>query len=53
MREAWLEPALEEDSKVNMPDLGYAALEPYENGYLDEVVHHLSLWPRWLRRLLK
>ena len=50
MHEAWLESAAEDDSKMNMPDMGLSALTPYESAYLEEVVDHLSLWPRRLRR---
>ena len=53
MHEAWLEPAAEDDSRMNMPDMGLSALSRYESAYLEEVVDHLSLWPRWLRRLLR
>ena len=53
MHEAWLEPASEDDSGMNMPDLGYSGLTPYENAYLEEVVDHLSFWPRWFRRLVR
>ena len=53
MHKAWLEPAVEDDSKMNMPDLGLSALAAYERAYLEEVVDHLSLWPRWFRRLLR
>ena len=53
MHEAWLEPAVEGDSEMNMPDLGLSALRPYESAYLNEVVDHLSFWPRWIRRLLR
>ena len=53
MREAWLEPAAEDDSKMNMPEMGLSALTPYESTYLEEVVDHLSLWPRWLRRVFR
>ena len=53
MHEAWLAPAAEDDSKMNMPDLGLAALTPYESTYLEEVVDHLSLCPRWLRRICR
>ena len=52
MHEAWLQPAAE-DSKVNMLKLDMSALAPYESAYLEEVVDHLSLWPRWTRRLLR
>ena len=51
MHEAWLEPAVDDDSKMNMPDMGHSALILYERDYLKEVGYHLSLWPRWLRRL--
>lgn len=53
MHDAWLAPAAEDDSKMNMPDLGLAALIPYESTYLEEVVDHLSLCPRWLRRICR
>ena len=51
MHEAWLEPAVEDDSKMNMPDMSQSALIPYEAVYLKEVRDHLSLLPRWLCRL--
>ena len=50
MHEAWLEPAAADDSAMNMPDMGLSDLTPYESAYLEEVVDHLSLWPRSLRR---
>ena len=53
MHDAWLEPAAEGDSEMNMPDLGLSALVPYESAYLNEVVDYLSFWPRWLRRLCR
>ena len=53
MHEAWLEPATVDDSKMNMPDLGLSALAPFESTYLEEVVDHLSLWPRWLRLVFR
>lgn len=53
MREAWLEPPIEDDSGMNMPDLGLSALASYETAYLDEVVHHLAFWPRWFRRIFQ
>ncbi len=52
MREAWLESVPDDDSAMNMPDLGYAALKALEDEYLEEVIHHLSLWPRWLRQMI-
>lgn len=53
MHEAWLNPGVESDSDMNMPDMGLPTLISYESSYLQEVVDHLSLWPRWLRRLLR
>ena len=53
IHEAWLEPAVADDSEMNMPDIGLSALTQYESAYLQEVVDHLSLWPRWLRRLFR
>ena len=53
MHEAWLEPPTEDDSGMNMPDMGLSTLIPYESVYLEEVVDHLSIWPRWLRRLFR
>lgn len=53
MHEAWLQPPAAEDSKMNVLKLDTSAFEPYESAYLEEVVDHLSLWPRWTRRLLR
>ena len=53
MHDAWLEPAIEDDSEMNMPDLGLSDLSTYESAYLNEVVYHLSFWPRKLRRLFR
>ena len=53
MHEAWLEPAVKDDSNMNMPDIGLSALTRYELAYLEEVVDHLSLRPRWLRRMFR
>ncbi len=53
MHAAWLEPPPEDDSQMNMPDMGLSALVPYESIYLEEVADHLSFWPRWLRRLFR
>lgn len=53
MHDAWLERAIEGDSEMNIPDLGFSALSTYESAYLNEVVDHLSFWPRKLRRLCR
>ena len=51
MREAWLRPACQDDSQMNVQDLDLSSLAPYETAYLAEVDDHLSSLPRWLRRL--
>ncbi len=53
MHEAWLQPAAEDDSNMNMPKLDMSSLGSYESAYLEEVVDYLSVWPRSLRRLLR
>ena len=53
MHEAWLQPAPEDDSNMNLPKLDMSSLASYESAYLQEVVDYLSLWPRGLRRLLR
>ena len=53
MHEAWLQPAAEDDSNMNMPKLDMSSLASYESAYLAEVVDHLSIWPRSLRRLFR
>ena len=53
MHEAWLAPGAESDSEINIPDMDLSALISYESSYLQEVVDHLSVWPRWLRRLCR
>ena len=53
MHEAWLQPAVGDDSDMNMPKLDMSSLASYESAYLEEVVDHFSLWPRRLRRLLR
>lgn len=51
MHEAWLEPATETDSGMNMRKLDLSVLAPLEAAYLEEVADHLALRPRWVRRL--
>ena len=50
IRDAWCESAIDNDSEMNMPDLGLGGLEPVKQAYLEEVGYHLSWLPRWLRR---
>jgi len=51
MHEAWLQPAAAQDSEMNTLKLDMSVLASFECAYLEEVVDHLSLWPRWIRRL--
>ena len=50
MHEAWLRPGCQEDSQMNVQELDLSSLASHETAYLSEVVDHLSIWPRWLRR---
>ena len=53
MHDAWLEPAAEDDSGMNMPKVDMSALAPLETAFLEEVADHLALAPRCVRRLLR
>lgn len=50
---AWCEPPAGNDLEMNMPDLGLGTLKPFKQAYLEEVVDHLSVVPRWIRRSLR
>jgi len=52
IHEAWLLPPIEADEGMNIPDIGskLRELAPFKENYLTEVIDHLSIWPRWLRR---
>lgn len=49
IHEAWITPPIDSDHGMNMPDLGFSALKPLKEAYLLEVVHDLSLVPRFFR----
>ena len=53
IHEAWLTPAIDSDSGMNMPDLGLSTLKPLKEAYLLEVTYHLSWVPKPIRRLFK
>lgn len=53
IREAWLTPPIDSDSGMNMPDLGLKELKPLKEAYLQEVIYHLSMIPRPIRKLIK
>ena len=55
MHDAWTLPTMSQDSGMNISDIGpkLAELEPFKEQYVLEVRHHLSLWPRWLCRLVR
>jgi hypothetical protein len=45
---AWAEEPVNDDSGMNMPDLGLKQLEQFEQAYLSATSDHLSVIP-WLR----
>lgn len=55
IHDAWLAPAPTKDADMNIPGIAdkLAALDPAKERYLLEVVDHLSLLPRWLRRAVR
>jgi len=53
IREAWLTTPIDSDSGMNMPDLGLNELKPLKEAYLQEVIYHLSMIPRPIRKLIK
>lgn len=53
MHDAWLEPAAEDDSGMNMLKLDMSAIAPFETAYLEEVADHLALRPRWVCRMFR
>ena len=50
---AWCEPPAGNGLEMNMPDLGLGTLKPFKQAHLEEVVDHLSVVPRWIRRSLR
>ncbi|HXH23039.1 MAG TPA: hypothetical protein VNN10_13525 [Dehalococcoidia bacterium] len=52
---SWGLPPIEQDSDMNIPDIGprLADLRQFKEAYMREVADHLSIWPRWLRRLAR
>jgi hypothetical protein len=55
IHDAWLTPPPATDADMNIPGIAekLAALGPLKETYLLEVGDHLSLWPRWLRRVVR
>jgi hypothetical protein len=51
MREAWIHPPLDADKGMNIPDIDYAPLEPFERAFLEAARDDLSWWNeiRWWR----
>jgi hypothetical protein len=51
IHDAWSEVPIDDDSGMNMPDLGLAELEQWEKAFLSAAGDHLSLvpWRRWKR----
>ena len=50
---AWTEPPVQSDDEMNMDDLGLGILDQHEQEFLLEASDHLSIFPRWLRRMLR
>jgi hypothetical protein len=55
IHDAWTSAPIEDDSGMNIADIGpkLAELKPFKEQYLLEIGDHLSIWPRWLRRLTR
>jgi len=55
IHDAWLSQPVGDDAGMNIADIGpeIAKLRPLKDQYLLEVGDHLSLWPRWLRRVAR
>ena len=53
IHKAWTESSVQSDDAMNMPDLGLGALYQHEQEFLREAADHLSIFPRWLRRMLR
>lgn len=51
IHDAWAQPAISDDTGMNMPDLGLSQLEKSEKDFLGAASDHLSLvpWRRWRR----
>jgi hypothetical protein len=44
MRDAWKSDPLDADQGMNIPDIDYSPLEPFERAFLDAARHDLSWW---------
>ena len=53
IHKAWTEPPVQSDDDMNMVDLGLGVLKEEEQAFLMEAADHLSIFPRWLRRILR
>ena len=49
---AWTEPPVDSDDEMNMNDLGLGVLRTEEQAFLMEARYHLSVYPRFLHRIL-
>ncbi len=54
IHDGWAASPIQDDAEMNIPDIAseLAELQPLKERYLLEVTDHLSVWPRWLRRLM-
>ena len=53
IRKAWNEPPARIDAEMNIDDIDLGTLGQLEQEYLLEASDHLSIFPRWLRRMLR
>ena len=53
IHKAWTETPVQSDDEMNMNDLGLGALKEQEQAFLLEAADHLSIFPRWSRRMLR
>jgi hypothetical protein len=55
IHEAWLNPPISDDAGMNIANIAskLRELKPLKERYLQEVKDHLSIWPRWLRCVIR
>ena len=53
IKTAWTLTPIESDQEMNMPDLGLAELKSYKESYLIAASDHLSVFPAFMRRIMR
>ena len=51
IHKAWTDPPVQTDDEMNIDDLGLGVLKDDEREFLLEAADHLSISPRWFRRM--